>query len=138
MMSSDSRAFQMVFRTGIDICDVRRMRRVLRRRPAARVDFFSPAEIAYCDRQPDPMPHFAARFAAKEALIKAFGLDLLTFDLPLIELAHAVSGRPSLHITCPRLIAAAAADLGGERFDVAVSVSHETDYAVASVVVWRL
>ena len=62
---------------GVDLVDIRRMREVIARwddRFLRRV--FTEGEIAYCRARRDPVPHFAARFAAKEAAMKALGTGL--------------------------------------------------------------
>jgi holo-[acyl-carrier protein] synthase len=59
---------------GLDATDIPRVRQSIDRfgdRFLTRV--FTPGEIAYCARRRDPAPHFAARFAAKEATMKALG-----------------------------------------------------------------
>jgi holo-[acyl-carrier protein] synthase len=64
----------MIVGTGVDIVEISRIRKILERltdRFILRV--FTPAEQAYCRAYRDPAPHFAARFAAKEALFKALG-----------------------------------------------------------------
>ena len=62
---------------GIDVVQVERIRGSLERfgaRFEARV--FTPSELEYCRRHKDPLPHLAARFAAKEAVFKAIGTGL--------------------------------------------------------------
>jgi holo-[acyl-carrier-protein] synthase len=62
---------------GVDLTQMPRLRRVVARwdeRFLQRV--FTEQEIAYCRRRRDPIPHFAARFAAKEATLKALGTGL--------------------------------------------------------------
>jgi holo-[acyl-carrier protein] synthase len=62
---------------GVDLVSIARMRGVIERwqeRFLARV--FTEQEIAYCRARRDPVPHFAARFAAKEAGLKALGTGL--------------------------------------------------------------
>ena len=62
----------MIVGVGIDLCQVSRIRAALSRhegRFATRV--FTDGERAYCDERADPAQHYAARFAAKEALLKA-------------------------------------------------------------------
>jgi holo-[acyl-carrier protein] synthase len=64
----------MVVGLGVDVVDLERVREALSRsgeRFVRRV--YTEAEAAYCGRHRDPVPHFAARFAAKEALFKALG-----------------------------------------------------------------
>jgi len=57
---------------GVDVVDLERFRGVLERTPALRTRLFTPAELLR-DGEPRPTASLAARFAAKEALIKAFG-----------------------------------------------------------------
>ncbi len=62
---------------GIDLVQIPRMRRVVERwqdRFLQRV--FTEEELAYCRSRKDPIPHLAARFAAKEAGLKALGTGL--------------------------------------------------------------
>jgi holo-[acyl-carrier protein] synthase len=62
---------------GVDLVNIPRMRDVIARwddRFLRRV--FTEGEIAYCRSRRDPVPHFAARFAAKEAAMKALGTGL--------------------------------------------------------------
>lgn len=87
-------------------------------------EHFTPAEIAYCQLQPDPAPHFAARWSAKEALRKA---DPAFAAVPwdAIEVGREPSGAPFLN------------DLRGgvaRRLPHSLSLSH-TDQVAAAVVV---
>ena len=62
---------------GIDLVSIPRIRDILERQGEHfRARVFTPVERAYCERMQDPAPHFAARFAAKEAFAKALGLGL--------------------------------------------------------------
>ncbi|MEA1997245.1 MAG: holo-ACP synthase [Gemmatimonadota bacterium] len=60
---------------GIDMIEIERITEALERRSGARFEarVFTDGEIAYCRSKMNPYPHFAARFAAKEAAMKAFG-----------------------------------------------------------------
>lgn len=62
----------MIIGIGVDVVDLERFRGVLERTPALRTRLFTPAELLR-DGEPRPTASLAARFAAKEALIKAFG-----------------------------------------------------------------
>ncbi|RZK34496.1 MAG: holo-[acyl-carrier-protein] synthase [Hymenobacter sp.] len=66
----------MILGIGIDLIETARVAEKLGRSPGLRAKVFSPAEIAYCERMADPAQHFAGRFAAKEALLKALGFGL--------------------------------------------------------------
>ncbi|MCE0456674.1 holo-ACP synthase [Curtobacterium flaccumfaciens] len=62
----------MIIGIGVDVVDLERFERVLERTPAMRARLFTPSEQVR-DGEPRPNASLAARFAAKEALIKAFG-----------------------------------------------------------------
>lgn len=117
---------------GVDLVAISRIREILEKKDSgfeSRV--FSAGEIAYCRRKADPYPHFAARFAAKEAYGKALGLGLgPSGDFVEIEVVHGESGAPEL-----RLHGRAAelfAQKGGQM--IFLSLSHEGDTAMASVI----
>jgi holo-[acyl-carrier protein] synthase len=120
---------------GIDICSTARMKRALERSPFLRDEVFAPAELAYSDGMARPEQHLSARWAAKEACLKALGLGTLGYDLRLLEVVHEASGRPALEVRCPRLRADIQGITGSERFQTLLSISHEVDYSVACVVV---
>ena len=56
---------------GIDVVEIDRFARVLERRPGLAARLFTPDELAYAERRARPAQHLAARFFAKEAVIKA-------------------------------------------------------------------
>jgi holo-[acyl-carrier protein] synthase len=81
---------------GVDLCEVDRMRTALDRTPTLRARLFTDAERAYCDRRKDPSERYAARFAAKEAVLKAMGLGVGACKWREIEVTKATSGAPSV------------------------------------------
>jgi holo-[acyl-carrier protein] synthase len=86
----------MILGMGIDLCEVHRIRRLLekdRDRFVRRV--FRDGERAYCDARRHPEIHYAARFAAKEAFLKAVGTGWRLGWLQ-VEVARGASGRPEL------------------------------------------
>ncbi|MGH9224598.1 MAG: holo-ACP synthase [Acidimicrobiales bacterium] len=91
-----SRSLSGVFGIGIDAVEVERFRQVLARRPGAATRLFTDAELAYGRRWRDPAPRLAARFAAKEAVMKALGVGLGAFAFHDVEVVSAPSGAPSL------------------------------------------
>jgi len=81
---------------GVDLCEVDRMRAALERTPTLRDRVFTDRERAYCDERRDPTERYAARFAAKEAVLKAMGLGLGACGWHEIEVARAESGAPAI------------------------------------------
>jgi holo-[acyl-carrier protein] synthase len=123
----------MIRGVGVDIIEVARIRGAVERfgdRFLQRI--LRPAEIAYCRSFKDPAPHLAARFAAKEAVSKAFGTGIgAALGWQDMEVAHRPSGQPYLvlHEAGRALLAARG---GGE---IHLSLSHTLDHA-AAVAVW--
>jgi holo-[acyl-carrier protein] synthase len=83
---------------GVDLCEVDRMRAALDRTPSLRARVFTDEEQAYCDRRRDPTERYAARFAAKEAVLKAMGVGVGACKWREIEVAKAPSGAPSVRL----------------------------------------
>ena len=116
---------------GVDLTQIPRMRRAIARwdeRFLRRV--FTDAEIAYCRGRRDPIPHLAARFAAKEAALKALGTGLaLGTRWREIEVHRAPGQPPALVLTgrCRALADAKGADAA------LLSLTHDGDYALAHV-----
>jgi holo-[acyl-carrier protein] synthase len=121
----------MILGLGIDMTDVNRMKEKLARDTGFRSYVFSEAEIAYCERQARPEEHYAGRFAAREALLKALGTGLTSpVPLPLLEVMHSQEGKPSFMLT-----SVAKAGLGiGEETRIHLSLAHERDQAIAMVI----
>jgi holo-[acyl-carrier protein] synthase len=106
---------------GIDLLEIDRLERALRRRPRLAERLFTAAERSYAAERARPARHLAARFAAKEAVVKALGLSG-GFGLREIEV---VAGEPPT----VRLSGGAAA-AAGER-EIEISLTHSRDYAAA-------
>lgn len=86
----------MIKGTGIDIIEVQRVAEKISK-PGFKEKIFSAGEIKYCEQMADSAQHFAARFAAKEAFLKATGKGLtLSHDLRDIEVVGDELGKPAL------------------------------------------
>ena len=107
---------------GIDITEVARIRRLYRKTPSFLKRFFTPEEIAYCLKGKNVCERIAARFSAKEAVIKA--LDRKDLSLKAIAISKSETGRPE--------VALKAAGFKGIR--VMLSLSHTANYACASAI----
>lgn len=118
---------------GVDIVDVARMARVLGGEHAAE-RLLTPAEIAYCRARPRFAEHAAARFAAKEAVFKAFGTGLADgLRWTDVEVINDRAGRPGIRLH--RAAGALAARRGLAA--VEISLSHTADLAIAhAVALW--
>ena len=84
---------------GIDLVDIERFRTSLERTPSMRTRLFTAVELAYVAPKSDPVPSLAARFAAREAVMKSLGLGLGAFGFHEVWVERAESGEPSLAIT---------------------------------------
>jgi len=122
----------VIYGHGIDMVEIRRIREILDREGSRfETRVFSADEIAYCRGQKDPFPSFAARFAAKEAFGKALGLGILTSGPPQqIEVIRDDRGAPLMRLTGAPL--EHLQKLGAQK--ALVSLAHEGDYAIASVI----
>lgn len=81
---------------GVDVVEIERFRTSLQRTPTMRERLFTPSELAYVAPKADPVPSLAARFAAREAVMKALGLGLGAFGFHDVWVERADSGAPSL------------------------------------------
>ena len=115
---------------GVDAVDVERFRRVLRRRPTLASRLFTEAELAYAGASRDPGPRLAARFAAKEAVLKALGVGIGAAGFREVEVTREEGGRPRLELS--GRAATLAARHGVRHWHV--SLTHTDTVAVASVV----
>ena len=123
----------MVIGIGIDLFDVARMERELREQGAEfRDSLFSAGEVEYCEGKRHPAQHYAARFAAKEAVIKALAADGRAGSFWRdVEIRNEPSGRPVV-VLSGRL--REAADGLGARA-VHVTLSHSQELALAAAIV---
>ncbi len=121
---------------GTDLVKVERFRTFVANKKTALLErLFTLGEREYAFAKKDPAPHLAARFAAKESCLKAFGLGLREgIRWHEMEVVPDELGRPDLQLT-------------GRAAQIAVikqievihlSYSHEGDYAVATVILERL
>ncbi|HEY2333967.1 MAG TPA: holo-ACP synthase [Solirubrobacterales bacterium] len=106
---------------GIDLLEIDRLERALERHPRLAERVFTEAERDYAAARARPARHLAARFAAKEAVVKALGLSG-GFGLGEVEV---IAGEPPT----VRLTGRAAEAAEGEQVDV--SLTHSRDFAAA-------
>ena len=108
---------------GLDIIEIGRIRRLIRRMPRFLSRVFTREEISYCRAKKNSWQHFAVRFAAKEAVWKALGRDGLS--LMDISISRDIRGKPGVLLKgkpCPA---------------IKISLSHSDLYALAVAVKMR-
>ncbi len=115
---------------GLDLVDIARFGAVLARRPSASRRLFTDGERAYAATLANPVPSLAARFAAKEAVMKAMGVGLGAFAFADVEVEHQASGEPTLVLTGGAAHLAAGRDIRSWL----VSLTH-TEAVAAAVVI---
>ncbi len=122
----------MIVGSGVDLCEVDRIRAVIERRGRRFVErVFTPAEIAYVDRKANRFERYAARFAAKEAGMKAIGTGWRRgVRWRDFEVANLPTGKPTLRF---HGAAAQFAERLGVRA-VALSLTHTAQTAMAMVI----
>jgi len=85
-----------VISVGVDICSIKRMREIEEKYKTRFLQkIFTPHEIDYCEKKLNKHPSYAARFAAKEALLKAIGTGLRNgLNWKDIEINNNDMGKP--------------------------------------------
>jgi holo-[acyl-carrier protein] synthase len=111
---------------GVDVLEIGRLERAIERHPRLRERIFRPAELAIADGHRRPAARLATRFCAKEATLKTLGLSAMR--MRDVEVVGGGSTVPTLLLHGAAAERARAADL-----ELAVSLSHERDVAVAVV-----
>jgi holo-[acyl-carrier protein] synthase len=123
---------QRVLGVGMDLVEVARFSEALQKQGDRFVQrIFTPQEQAYCGAKKDPAPFYAARFAAKEAVSKAFGTGIgAAIGWLDIEVAHTPAGAPVVRLS------GKGAELALERgvTEVLVSLTHTSVTAGATVI----
>ncbi len=115
---------------GIDLVEIDRIRQIAGRRPSFVTRTFTDAEQAYAALADDPAERLAARFAAKEAVLKVLGTGLGGADFRDIEITKLESGAPVLAVSGRG--GALAADLGIGEWLVTLTHSDLTAGAVVA------
>ena len=120
----------MLIGVGCDVIEIARVQKaIVKRSFVERV--FAPQEIAYCEsRGKQAAASFAARFAAKEAVLKALGTGLRGGELTEIVITNDELGKPSVQLLGYH--GQLAAKLGVKK--IAISMSHSRETALAYVV----
>ncbi len=121
----------MIVGTGIDLIQVARIKKAAKRwndKFLSRI--YTPREISYCRGKREKYVHFAARFAAKEAVRKALGEGMSWKE---VEITNGCLGKPEVKLT------GQAGKIGRSQGakEIFLSLSHDHDYAIAQAVVTK-
>jgi holo-[acyl-carrier protein] synthase len=133
-LSIEGKDLQLILGVGVDLVPVSRMERILRSRWADRFirRVFSPEEIRVCSAAATPAQSYAARFAAKEALAKAFGTGFSRGVSPAtVSVRGGERNRPEITLTGKGLAFARNLNVGS----IYVSLTHTAETACAFVVI---
>ena len=120
----------MIAGVGTDLVEIARIQNAIEKNPHFMERVYTKEEIAYCQRKKNPWQSFAARFAAKEAVSKAFGTGIGPVGLTEIEIRNKSNGQPEVVLHGK---AQALADSRNIQ-RVHVSLSHSETYAMATAV----
>ena len=122
----------MIIGIGTDLVSIPRMRKALARWQDRLVErLYTPQEVVECDGRPQPEVHFASRFAAKEAVLKALGTGWGEgIAWREVEVAGGRGRAPEIRLTGR---AREVAQRRGMR-QTFLSLSHDGDYALAFVI----
>lgn len=117
---------------GTDIIECARIARILERQQTRFLErVYTQGERDYCMGMRNPVPHLAARFAAKEAISKSFTTGIgAQLGWKSMEVVHGARGEPLVQLDAAA--AALMAELGGR--DILLSLSHTENYGLAVVV----
>jgi holo-[acyl-carrier protein] synthase len=114
---------------GIDSVDIPRFAKVLERRPAIAERLFTDEERRYAAGLANPAPSLAARFAVKEAVMKALGVGLGAFDWRDVEVERHGTDAPRLTVRGRAAALASGQGVAGWH----VSITHTDSVASAAV-----
>lgn len=120
----------MILGIGTDIIEVERVAGKIGRNIGFREMVFSAEEISYCEKQTHKFEHYAARFAAKEAFLKALGTGWINGTaFNEIEVTHNSEGQPQISLKGETAVTLASKNISR----IHVSLSHQKTMAVAFV-----
>ena len=112
---------------GIDVIEIDRIRAAVLRHPRLLARLFTEEERRYCEQSGVPYPHYATRFAAKEAVAKSLGSGIRGMAWKDIEIINDALGKPTVRLVGGAARLAAALGVG----DIMLSLSSSREHAAA-------
>jgi holo-[acyl-carrier protein] synthase len=122
----------MIIGTGVDIVEVARIKKSLEKyNPRFEEKIFTAEEILYCRAKAEPSIHFAARFAAKEAVMKCLGTGMdQEISFKDIEVTKLKTGKPLIILSGKGRKIASQLEIK----TIHISLSHDRNYAIAQAI----
>ena len=120
----------MIKGIGVDIIEIERISKAIKNKARFSERFFTEAENDYCNSKADSFVHYAGRFAAKEAVVKAMGTGFKGFKWKDIEIINQPSGKPEVKLLAKAAVIAKEKEI----IEIEVSISHSRNYAVAQAI----
>jgi len=121
----------MIVGLGVDIVNINRIEFVIKKWGKKFLQrIFTSREINYCQQHSNSFQHFAARFAAKEAIFKVFGTGWRNISWQEVEIINNSMGKPEVKLI-------GNAKLIAEKMiiqNIHISLSHEKTYAIAQAI----
>ena len=123
----------MIIGIGVDHIEISRIKKTIRRQKERFLNkIFTEKEIEYCEKKKDRYQHYAARFAAKEAVYKALnqtGTEGISWKD--IEIVNEISGKPEIFLRNKTLSLAKRLKVS----KILLSISHNKDIAISNVII---
>jgi holo-[acyl-carrier protein] synthase len=122
----------MIIGTGVDIVEISRIKNAAKKWKKSFLEkIFTEKELEYSNEKTSSYQHLAARFAAKEAVVKALGSGLTSrMEWKDIEVWNEQSGKPNVRLDGE--VKRISKDMGVK--DIIISMSHTRTYAIANVI----
>ena len=132
MAERKSKATEMIKGIGTDIVEIKTIEKSIRQSKRFKERVYTNNEIEYCEKKPNKYQHYAVRFAAKEAVMKALGTGWdKGIQWKQIEVLNEQNGKPIIRVTNKAIELTKENEIN----DILVSLSHCENYATAFVMV---
>ena len=119
-----------IYGIGTDIIEISRIEKAINQTSLFKRKVYTEKEIEHIEKKKHPYVSYAGRFAAKEAVSKAFGTGVYGFSLSDIEILNDEMGKP--YVTPYNTIKEKAKGL-----TIQISISHSREYAVSTVIIYK-
>ena len=119
-----------IYGIGTDIIEISRIEKAIKQTSLFKRKVYTKKEIEHIEKKKHPYSSYAGRFAAKEAVSKAFGTGVYGFSLSDIEILNDELGKP--YVVLYNKIKQKAFGM-----TIQISISHSRDYAVSTVIIYK-